>query len=188
MRLLDILHKSAERWRLGLGLIFRKLGYGSKSRRLAEQQATINQLRFQLHEADKELGEVRKQRDLWEANAVGAEQTFSREQLEARLRLATASMDEIKGKLDTALDEHYKKPILTLSEKDALIRSLREEVAFEKAKYAAIHGELADERREHHKQKNATAQMWKFIHTRHRIDQPAERGSVRELLQRFDRP
>lgn len=167
--------------------IKRILGYGSKSRRLAEQQATINQLRFQLHEADKELGEVRKQRDLWEANAVGAEKTYSREQLEARLRLATASMDEIKGKLDTALDEHYKKPILTLSEKDKLISSLREEVAFEKAKYAAIHGELLEERREHHKQKNATAQMWKFINVRHRLNVPAENGTIREVLQRLDK-
>src|SRR5512138_3013595 len=108
MRLLDILFKPAECWRMGVGFIGRKLGYGAKSRRLAEQQATINQLRFQLHETDKELAEVRKQRDLWESNAVDAMETFSKEQLEAKLRIATKSMEEIKGKLDTALDEHYK--------------------------------------------------------------------------------
>lgn len=51
MRLLDILHKPAECWRVGMGFLQRKLGNGPKSRRIAEQQKAIADLQAELNRA-----------------------------------------------------------------------------------------------------------------------------------------
>ena len=108
MRLLDILLKPAELWRMGLECLRRCLGHDSESRRLiSEQQATIAQLRDKLH-----LSQMR--------------------------------------------------------------------VDF-------LENIVKDQKMELTVQKHGVEQMWKFIHTRHRLNVPAEKGSIREILQRLDR-
>jgi len=210
-------------WRVGLGLRGGKLDDGNKSL-AAENQATINQLRAKLYEANKELDELRTNRFDVTLNA----QLLEKDELDGKLELLSKEITEIKDRIDTTLNENNERNTAELHEKDTLIQSLREEIAFnrelleeklknatdsisdigsklekkstsktsealkgeleaEQAKYAAILVELETERSEHQKQKNAMAQMWKFIHTRHRLNQPADPGSIREVLQKLDR-
>lgn len=73
------------------------------------------------------------------------------------------------------------------SSSDKIIGELRNQLAIQQVRFDTISKDLEIEKREHRKQKLATSQMWKFIHTRHRIDVPAEAGSIRQLLQKAER-
>lgn len=63
---------------------------------------------------------------------------------------------------------------------------LATEVGEMKAERDSLLIRLELEQREHHKQKNATSQMWKFIHTRHRLNVPALDGTIRQTLMRAE--
>jgi len=69
-----------------------------------------------------------------------------------------------------------------LVDKDKLIAALRVELVNLQTRCDITMRALDDERRELLKQRNATAQMWKFIHARHRLNVPAEDGSIRQIL------
>ena len=74
-----------------------------------------------------------------------------------------------------------------IAEQQATIAQLRDKLHLCELRIEFLEQELSREQRELGIQKNATANMWKFIHTRHRLNVPAEEGSIRETLQRLDR-
>ena len=74
-----------------------------------------------------------------------------------------------------------------LAEQQVTIAQLRDNIHLSDTRVDFLENVLKDTKEELRIQRHGNEQMWKFIHTRHRLNQPAERGSVRELLQKFDR-
>ncbi len=71
-----------------------------------------------------------------------------------------------------------------ISEQQVIIAQLRDNLHLNELKIEFLEKEMEKQSIELGVHKNATANMWKFIHTRHRLDLPAEKGSIREILSR----
>lgn len=187
-----------------MGFIERILGHGPKSRRIAEQDKTILELRTDLSSSG---GTVASQA----VELAGLKSELSRRQIEGeqfkltiasltqqldaaidknesvtaledRLKSTTDAMGEIQVKLDLALEEQARQFSVPLSEKDKQIAVLKAEVAAKENEICLLQDALESERKEHHKQKKATSSMWKFIHIRHRLDQPRAENTIRAKL------
>ena len=107
MRLLDILLKPAELWRMGLEQLRRCLGRDSESRRLiSEQQATIAQLRDKLHLSEMRVdfleGIVNDQKleIATQKNAVHQMWTFIHRRHRLDVSPAKGSIREVLQRLD----------------------------------------------------------------------------------------
>ncbi len=74
-----------------------------------------------------------------------------------------------------------------LEEQQATIAQLRDRLHLSELRVEFLETEMTTKREELTVQKHAVDTMWRFIHTRHRLDVPAAQGSIREVLQRLDR-
>ncbi len=69
-------------------------------------------------------------------------------------------------------------------EQQVLIAKLRDQMHLSEIRIEFLEKTIRERDDELKVQKNATANMWKFIHTRHRLDVPSAAGSIRDILQR----
>ncbi len=74
-----------------------------------------------------------------------------------------------------------------MSEQQATIAQLRDKLHLSELRVEFMESEMAKQIDQLNIHKNATANMWKFIHKRHRLDMPVQKGSIREVLQRLER-
>ncbi len=74
-----------------------------------------------------------------------------------------------------------------MAEQQATIAQLRDRLHLSDLRVEFLESEMAKQSDELKIHKNATANMWKFIHKRHRLDMPVQKGSIRDVLKRLER-
>lgn len=174
MRLLNLLFQSAKRWCLGLGLGKHPVGHDPEPRDIVELTKVRNELVAQRASTEA----ARKDSEVWKDAADKLA-----ELLHAEKKTLASEIAELKKAL--AKQTEFIKTIQKLGAEtwqEQTFEALRKEIGQVKADRDALMIKLELEQREHHKQKNATAQMWKFIHTRYRLNVPALDGTIRDAL------
>lgn len=73
------------------------------------------------------------------------------------------------------------------AEQQVTIAQLRDKLHLSEMRVDFLQNIVSDQKLEIATQKHGVEQMWKFIHTRHRLDVTPEKGSIREVLQRLQR-
>lgn len=174
MRLLNLLFQSAKRWCLGLGLGKHPVGHDPEPRDIVELTKLKNELVAQRATTEA----ARRDCDVWRdaANKLA-------ELLHSEKKSLATEIADLKKSL--AKQTELVKTIQKLGAEtwqEQTFEALRKEIGQVKADRDALMIKLELEQREHHKQKNATAQMWKFIHTRHRLNVPSVDGTIRQVL------
>lgn len=66
-------------------------------------------------------------------------------------------------------------------------RELQDSLHLSKLEIVDLDRRLTLERAEHEKTKGHVAKMWRFISIRHRVDLPAQNGTIRKILQDAER-